>query len=266
MPELPEVETVRRGLEPAMLGARIEKVELRRADIRFPFPASIRAAADGAADCRSRAPRQIPSLQARQRRDADRASRHVGLVPDRGREDRDARRVPPRALEGPQARPRRASFSIMATPSPTTIRDDLASWIWFGARRSRLIRGSPGSAPSLWPGNSTPPVWRSCSGVARAAEGRLARPKAHCRPRQHLRLRGAFSRPAQPVETGERPGERPRRSDPRRRRAGQGDPRGSRGSDRGGRLDPARSPASERRPRIFPARLFSLRPRRLRLA
>ena len=40
MPELPEVETVRRGLTPAMLGARIDKVELRRADIRFPFPVS----------------------------------------------------------------------------------------------------------------------------------------------------------------------------------------------------------------------------------
>jgi formamidopyrimidine-DNA glycosylase len=38
MPELPEVETVRRGLERAILGARVEKVELRRADIRFPFP------------------------------------------------------------------------------------------------------------------------------------------------------------------------------------------------------------------------------------
>jgi formamidopyrimidine-DNA glycosylase len=38
MPELPEVETVRRGLTPAMLGARIDKVELRRADIRYPFP------------------------------------------------------------------------------------------------------------------------------------------------------------------------------------------------------------------------------------
>jgi formamidopyrimidine-DNA glycosylase len=38
MPELPEVETVRRGLAPAMRGARIDKVELRRADIRFPFP------------------------------------------------------------------------------------------------------------------------------------------------------------------------------------------------------------------------------------
>jgi formamidopyrimidine-DNA glycosylase len=38
MPELPEVETVRRGLDPVMRGARIDKVELRRADIRFPFP------------------------------------------------------------------------------------------------------------------------------------------------------------------------------------------------------------------------------------
>jgi formamidopyrimidine-DNA glycosylase len=40
MPELPEVETVRRGLAPVMLGARIDKVDLRRPDIRFPFPDS----------------------------------------------------------------------------------------------------------------------------------------------------------------------------------------------------------------------------------
>jgi formamidopyrimidine-DNA glycosylase len=37
MPELPEVETVRRGLQPAMEGARIEKAEVRRKDLRFPF-------------------------------------------------------------------------------------------------------------------------------------------------------------------------------------------------------------------------------------
>lgn len=37
MPELPEVETVRRGLAPAMEGALVEAVELRRADLRFPF-------------------------------------------------------------------------------------------------------------------------------------------------------------------------------------------------------------------------------------
>lgn len=38
MPELPEVETVRRGLEPAFKGARLVRVEARRADLRFPFP------------------------------------------------------------------------------------------------------------------------------------------------------------------------------------------------------------------------------------
>lgn len=37
MPELPEVETVRRGLVPAMERKRIEKVELRRKDLRWPF-------------------------------------------------------------------------------------------------------------------------------------------------------------------------------------------------------------------------------------
>lgn len=39
MPELPEVETVRRGLTPAMEGALLVRAELRRPDLRFPFPA-----------------------------------------------------------------------------------------------------------------------------------------------------------------------------------------------------------------------------------
>ncbi len=38
MPELPEVETVRRGLQETMEGARIERVHLARPDLRFPFP------------------------------------------------------------------------------------------------------------------------------------------------------------------------------------------------------------------------------------
>ena len=38
MPELPEVETVRRGLEPVLVGNRFETVEQRRADLRFPLP------------------------------------------------------------------------------------------------------------------------------------------------------------------------------------------------------------------------------------
>ncbi|EJF83138.1 bifunctional DNA-formamidopyrimidine glycosylase/DNA-(apurinic or apyrimidinic site) lyase [Candidatus Bartonella washoeensis] len=38
MPELPEVETVRRGLEPVVTGAKILSVTLNRRDLRFPFP------------------------------------------------------------------------------------------------------------------------------------------------------------------------------------------------------------------------------------
>jgi formamidopyrimidine-DNA glycosylase len=38
MPELPEVETVRRGLQPAMEGARFAKVEVHRGDLRWPLP------------------------------------------------------------------------------------------------------------------------------------------------------------------------------------------------------------------------------------
>lgn len=38
MPELPEVETVRRGLEPILVGNAIARVEQRRKDLRFPLP------------------------------------------------------------------------------------------------------------------------------------------------------------------------------------------------------------------------------------
>lgn len=41
MPELPEVETVRRGLEPALVGRRVKSVRLNRPDLRFPFPARL---------------------------------------------------------------------------------------------------------------------------------------------------------------------------------------------------------------------------------
>jgi formamidopyrimidine-DNA glycosylase len=48
MPELPEVETVMRGLAPALVGRRIERVEKRRANLRFPFPERFVARLEGA--------------------------------------------------------------------------------------------------------------------------------------------------------------------------------------------------------------------------
>ena len=47
MPELPEVETVRRGLAPYLDGATIDKVTLNRKDLRFPFPRGFAAALEG---------------------------------------------------------------------------------------------------------------------------------------------------------------------------------------------------------------------------
>lgn len=48
MPELPEVETVRRGLAPAMEGKRILGADIRRPDLRWPFPHDMSARLTGA--------------------------------------------------------------------------------------------------------------------------------------------------------------------------------------------------------------------------
>ncbi|MGZ2259794.1 bifunctional DNA-formamidopyrimidine glycosylase/DNA-(apurinic or apyrimidinic site) lyase [Roseobacter sp. A03A-229] len=47
MPELPEVETVRRGLEPAMTGAVIAQADVNRPDLRWPFPERMAARLTG---------------------------------------------------------------------------------------------------------------------------------------------------------------------------------------------------------------------------
>jgi formamidopyrimidine-DNA glycosylase len=47
MPELPEVETVRRGLQPVMEGARFTKVEAHRGDLRWPLPKDFVARLEG---------------------------------------------------------------------------------------------------------------------------------------------------------------------------------------------------------------------------
>jgi formamidopyrimidine-DNA glycosylase len=48
MPELPEVETVRRGLAPALEGAVLARVQAFRPDLRFPFPERFEQRLEGA--------------------------------------------------------------------------------------------------------------------------------------------------------------------------------------------------------------------------
>jgi len=47
MPELPEVETVRAGLERSLVGRRYAHVEARRPDLRFPIPADLATRLEG---------------------------------------------------------------------------------------------------------------------------------------------------------------------------------------------------------------------------
>ena len=47
MPELPEVETVMRGMEAALRGRRIARVEVRRKDLRVPFPKDLAQKLEG---------------------------------------------------------------------------------------------------------------------------------------------------------------------------------------------------------------------------
>jgi len=48
MPELPEVETTVRGLRPVLEGRRIASIEMRRPDLRRPFPPDLRQRLTGA--------------------------------------------------------------------------------------------------------------------------------------------------------------------------------------------------------------------------
>ncbi|HMQ93148.1 MAG TPA: bifunctional DNA-formamidopyrimidine glycosylase/DNA-(apurinic or apyrimidinic site) lyase [Amaricoccus sp.] len=48
MPELPEVETVRRGLAPVLEGNRILRADVRRPDLRWPFPPRMAERLEGA--------------------------------------------------------------------------------------------------------------------------------------------------------------------------------------------------------------------------
>ena len=47
MPELPEVETVRRGLVPRLVGKRIVRLQQRRKDLRIPMPAKFASKVEG---------------------------------------------------------------------------------------------------------------------------------------------------------------------------------------------------------------------------
>lgn len=76
MPELPEVETVRRGLAPVMEGARFAQVTLNRPDLRFPFAENFANRIEGTV--LSRLTRRAKFLQA-ELSSGERLYMHLGM-------------------------------------------------------------------------------------------------------------------------------------------------------------------------------------------
>ena len=102
MPELPEVETVRRGLEPVFVGARLARVTARRPDLRFPLPEGFGQRLTGAS---------ILSLRRRGKyilADLDRGETliiHLGMTGRFG-------------IDDPAAPPRPGAFALAAPADP----------------------------------------------------------------------------------------------------------------------------------------------------
>ena len=261
MPELPEVETVRRGLAPAMEGARFAKVEARRGDLRWPLPKDFTAAArqDGRG---ARPAREISARRSLVRRRAADASRHVGLVPrvERRHEPRPATIIT--SVEKHRARPcgvshveRRDRHLQRSAP----LRFDEARAARRARRRSRCCARS---ARSRWAMSSTPRCWRdACAGKKTSLKAALIDQRvvaglgniyvceALYRARLSPKRRGLDHRDANGT-----PNERAREAG--RRHQG-----GAQGRDRGRRLVAARPPPHRRRARRLPAQFPRLRPR-----
>ena len=221
MPELPEVETVRRGLDPALVGARFDARRDAAGRSARPLPQALRRTADRPKDRSLDAARQVSARRARRRRDAGHASRHVRLVPRRAqRRDPRARRSTTSARNSPRTTTS-SSRSMTARASSTTIPGASARWILAptkGLADHPLFRDlgvEPLSAEF-----DAAQARRGPGRRAHAAQERAARPEAHRRARQHLRLRGAAPRAAFAAARGGDPRRRQGRADASRQGPG----------------------------------------------
>ena len=170
MPELPEVETVRRGLAPTLVGAAIIAAHQRaRPDLRFPLPERFVERLTRPAR-RASCARRAKYLLA----DLDRGETLImhlgmsGLVP----RSTDGEPTPASSItrvgKAADARPCRVRVSRAARASPTTIRAASASWT--ARADGKLAR------PPLFAGIGVEPLADDFDGAALATSVR--RPQA----------------------------------------------------------------------------------------
>ena len=246
MPELPEVETVRRGLIPRMVGHRIVRLTQRRKDLRVPLPANFAQRVEG---------RTILAIDRRAKYlllrldDGQTLIAHLGMSGRMTLHDAaERRRASVRAARPCRVRDRRWLAGSFQRRTP--LRADAA-----GGRRG--CRASTSCSRGWVPSRSTRPSMarrspRRLKGRAHADQGGAARSEDPGRRRQYLRLRGAVPVRHLAAPLGpHRPG-RARRPPGRRHQAG------AAALHRRRRLDPARPCPAGRRARLFPDALQCL--------
>ena len=195
MPELPEVETVRRGLEPAMEGARFAKVEVHRGDLRWPLPKDFAKRLEGntVTGLGRRAKYLLADLSS-----GDVLVMHLGM-------SGSFHVLPARRQSAPGAyyheRSKHAAHDHvvfhMSTGAIVTFNDPRR----FGSMKivpraklddEPLLRGL-GPEP-LGNAFDAAMLAHACRGKKTSLKAALLGPAHRRRPRQHLRLRGAVSR------------------------------------------------------------------------
>ena len=263
MPELPEVETVRRGLAPVMEGARFVEVVAHRGDLRWPLPKDFAERLKGQTVERARPPRQISAGRSVVRRRAGDASRHVGLVPRRARRRRDRR---PALLSRPRQGLGAHDHVVFRMSSGATIRFNDPRR--FGSMK--LVPRAKLDEEPLLRALGPEPLGNEFDAamLAQACAGKKTSLKAALLDQRVVAglgniyvceaLNRARLSPKRKASTHRRPHGRAERA---RRRAGRRDQGGARRRDRGRRLVAARPPPHRRRARRFPAQLPGLRPR-----
>ena len=220
MPELPEVETVMRGLAAVLEGRRIAAAEQRRPDLRWPFPPGLARAADGPRVLAFRRRGEIHADAARGRREPADPPRHVG--PHGG--------AAGGAAPVPRIGPQGAVSDARGHNAPPEAHEHLVigdrGWLARRLRRSAPLR-LVDLVPTARRGRA-PPAGRPRAGAAggwlhrggavggagrqaHADQGGAAGPGRRGGPGQHLCVRGAVPRRDLAAAPGAQRGGRARR-------------------------------------------------------
>ncbi len=254
MPELPEVETVRRGLAPALVGAKFSTVEQRRADLRFPFPADFaaRLTSRSVTALRRRAKYLLVDLD-----DGETLVMHLGMSGSFRIED-DAGENTPGLFHNSRGKDAAHDHVVFHLSNGKRITyNDPRRFGFMLLVKSDLLAAHP-----LFRDVGLEPLSEALNGTALAQlfSGKKAPLKAAlldqrliAGPRQHLCQRGATSRRTFSAPCSRLDRAQERHGVTARRTFGEVHSRGSARSGQGRRLVVARPPPDQRRSRLFPA-------------